>query len=109
MSEILKLLFLYFLNLVGDYPLQGEFLANMKGKYNYLLFVHCAIWTGTVCVGLYLIGSLSAWKIIFLLAGHIAIDFWKARKKDKTNALTRDLWIDQFLHFLQILIVWRYE
>lgn len=97
--------FLYFLNLVGDYPLQGEFLAQMKGKNFYLLFVHCAIWTGTVCVGLHLLGILVLWKIIFLLVGHILIDYWKCHSKDKELALTVDLWIDQFLHFIQILVV----
>lgn len=105
---MINLAFLYFLNLVGDYPLQGEFLAKMKGENNYLLFVHCAIWTGAVCIGLYLIGSFSVWKAIFLLVGHFVADYRKARKKDKTNALTSDLWIDQIFHFQQILVVWYY-
>ncbi len=101
----MNLLFLYFLNLVGDYPLQGEFLATMKGRSNYLLFVHCVIWTGTVSLGLLYLGILAYWKILFLLAFHFAIDYWKARKQDKTRALTRDLYIDQTLHVFQILIV----
>ncbi len=100
-----KVLLIYFLNLVGDYPLQGEFLANIKGKSDYLLFVHCVIWTGTICIGLYLLGIFALWKVVFLLVGHFIIDRWKARKINKEKSLTRDLYIDQILHLIQILMV----
>lgn len=102
----MNLLFLLWLHFVGDYPLQGSFLAQMKGKHDYLLLCHAIIWTGTISTGLWMIGSLAMWKVGFLLAGHFVIDRWKARKEDKTNALTMDLLIDQVLHFVQIAAVY---
>jgi hypothetical protein len=89
--------------MLGDYPLQGEFLANFKGKYDYLLFCHVVIWTGCICVGLWFLGLLLWWKVVMLLVGHFLIDRRKARKTDKTNALTKDLWIDQLLHLAQLI------
>jgi len=90
--------------MLGDYPLQGEFLSTTKGKNDYLLFVHSVIWTGTICAGLFALGLFAWWKLGMLLAGHFVVDRWKARKVDKKNALTKDLWIDQSLHLLQLLL-----
>ena len=95
---------LFTLHLLADFPLQGEFLASVKGKYDYLLFCHAAIWTGAVSAGLIALGLFTWWKVVMLLVGHFLIDRWKARKEDKTYALTRDLWIDQSLHFVQLLL-----
>lgn len=39
---------------IGDYPLQGEFLATHKGENNFILLVHCIIYTACVLVGLVL-------------------------------------------------------
>ena len=99
------ILFLLTLHYIADYPLQGDFLGTMKGKYDYLLFVHCFIWAGVVGFGLYLIGTLVLWKYLFLFIGHFVIDRWKCRQEDKTHALTKHLWIDQGLHAVQILVV----
>ncbi len=90
---------------VGDFPLQGEFLGTMKGKYDYLLFCHVVIWAGTICLVLAYFGIFTWWKAGFLLFGHFFIDRWKARKVDKTNIFTKDLWIDQSLHMVQLIIV----
>lgn len=104
--ELLKIIFLMQgLNYIADYPLQGDFLGTMKSKYNYLLFVHCFIWTSCVMTGLMYFGVFAWWKILFLFGGHFIIDLWKCRNKKKELALTRLLWIDQILHFIQILIV----
>ena len=97
-----SLLVLVWLHFVADYPLQGEFLANFKGKYDYLLFCHCIMWAGTISAGLVYLGIFCYWKFAMLLIGHFVIDRWKARKENKTHALTRDLWIDQLLHMAQI-------
>ena len=104
MDYLFALLVLFWLHFVGDYPLQGEFLANFKGKYDYLLFCHAVIWTGTISAGLIYLGIFSYWKIAMLLIGHFLIDRWKARKINKEYALTKDLWIDQGLHMVQIII-----
>ena len=100
----LKICFLIWLHMIGDYPLQGDFLAQVKGKNDYILFCHSVIWTGCITVGLLLLGLFTWWKASMLLAGHFVIDRWKARKQDKSHSLTCDLWIDQGLHFLQLLI-----
>lgn len=95
---------LLWLHFIGDYPLQGDFIANMKGKNDFILFCHVAIWTGYISIGLAWFCLFAWWKVAMLLIGHFVIDRWKARKEDKTYALTRDLWIDQALHFVQLLI-----
>ena len=102
----MELLFLLWLHFIGDYPLQGEFLAKMKGENLYLMFCHVAIWTGTISVGLFLTDNLTLWKIIFLFVIHFMADSYKVNKKDKTKALTNDLYKDQLIHFIQILIVY---
>jgi hypothetical protein len=91
---------------IGDFPMQGDFLANFKGKNDYILFVHSIIWTGCICAVLGYFGLFAWWKVMALLLGHFIIDRWKARKEDKSTALTRDLWIDQFIHLIQVALVW---
>jgi hypothetical protein len=90
---------------IADYPLQGDFLATFKGKLDYILFCHALIWTGCVCAVLGHFGVFAWWKVFFLLVGHFWIDRWKSRKEDKAHALTRDLWVDQTLHFVQLVVV----
>lgn len=92
------------LHYIADFPLQGQFLAEMKGKYDYLLFCHAMIWGGVISAGLLQLGFFAPWKAVMLVVGHFIIDRWKARKADKTYALTKDLWVDQFLHTVQIFI-----
>ena len=95
---------LFWLHFVGDYPLQGEFLANVKSKNDYVLFCHAVIWSGLIAVALAFFGIFAWWKVAMLLIGHFIIDRWKARKLDKTYAMTRDLWLDQALHIVQIAL-----
>ena len=99
-----NILILLFAHLIGDYHLQDDFQAMNKGKYDFILFIHCMLWTGAICIGLILCGLFGWWKLAFLLIGHFLIDRWKARKVGKTHALTRDLWIDQGLHVIQLLV-----
>lgn len=94
--------FLIFLHCLGDFPLQGAYLAENKGKNGYLLFAHSFIWAGTVSAGLLYFGMFAVWKVLFLVAGHFVIDRWKARKQVSGNA---ELLIDQFLHGIQLVIV----
>ncbi len=37
-------LWILFAHYIGDYPLQGDFLATTKGKYIYSLFAHSFIY-----------------------------------------------------------------
>lgn len=103
---IITILFLQLINFIGDYPLQGDFLGVYKSKYEYLLFVHCFIWTGVLSCSLVYLGIFAWWKLIFLFIGHYIIDRWKCRHKNKEEeGLTKLLWIDQGLHFIQIILV----
>lgn len=99
-----------FLHCIADYPFQGDFLSTIKGKNDFLLFCHSAIWAGVVWVGFLWLGMTSPLIFPWLCLGHFIIDRWKSRKSDKTYALTKDLYIDQILHALQIglaFIFWR--
>jgi len=106
LSYLYIFLFLYFINLVLDYPLQGDFLGVYKSEYNYLLFVHSAIWGLGMSLALYFTGLLEPWKIIMLVGGHYMIDYLKCRKVGfmaKLEPLRGALYIDQSLHILQII------
>ena len=92
------------LHCIADYPLQGDFLSQMKGKNDFLLFCHSAIWSGIIWAGFVAIGKTSSIIFPFLLVGHFCIDRWKSHKADKSKSLTYYLYIDQLLHFFQIVI-----
>lgn len=99
---------LYFINLILDYPLQGQFLSEYKSKNNYILFVHSTIWGFGIFIGLLFLNLISYMylKLIFLVLGHMLIDTWKCRgwyKKINIKDWT-SLYIDQFLHIIQIII-----
>lgn len=103
---MINFLILYFCNLVLDYPLQGTFLAEYKCKSNYILFVHCAIWALGLSIVLIPLGLFAWWKVIMLLLGHYAIDYWKCRglyKKWNIKDWT-SLYIDQMLHVGQVIL-----
>jgi len=91
------------LHLVADFPMQGDFLANIKGKNFFLLLCHSFMWAGIIYFGLKCFGLADPWEFWFLGIVHAAIDKWKCSRKDKTKALTTHLYIDQALHFLQII------
>lgn len=101
---LILILILLWVHLIADFVLQDDFQATMKGKNRFIMLVHAAIWAGAICVAIYFMGLFAWWKLIMLLVGHFIIDTWKATKSDKTYALTRDLWIDQSLHFVQLLL-----
>lgn len=97
------LLWLLYLHFLGDFPLQGAYLAENKGKNDYLLFAHSFIWAGTVSLGLYYFGMFSYLNFAFLLIGHFLLDRLKARKVGVNEQLTFVL--DQTGHFIQLLAV----
>ena len=101
-------LILLFAHLLADYPLQGEFLATMKGKNPIILATHAGIWTGTVLIAAHLIGySVNLSDVFILFIVHAVADYMKARPLlfyKKLNPLTWGLAIDQSIHVVQILI-----
>lgn len=104
----LDFLILLFAHLVADYPLQGAFLADMKGKNFLLLCTHAGIWTGTILIAAHLIGySVDLLDVFILFSVHAVADFMKARPigfYKKLNPLGWGLAIDQLIHVVQILV-----
>jgi hypothetical protein len=90
---------------IADYPLQGDFLANVKGKNFFLLCIHAFIWAGMVYAGFMYLGVKDPQCFAFLFIGHVMIDKWKCSRPDKSKALTTDLYWDQLGHLIQILVV----
>lgn len=99
---------LLFAHLLADYPLQGEFLATMKGKNKIALLSHAGIWTGTILIAAHFIGySVDLWDVFILFSVHAVADYLKAKPVGfykKLNPLGLGLWLDQSIHVLQIII-----
>lgn len=82
-------------HLIGDYVLQGDFIAKTKGSNWYHLFVHCALY----CVPFVLVYGLD-WRTALLFATHMMIDPLKARW-NKISYCT-----DQVLHYVIALLLY---
>ena len=104
----MNLLILLLSHFIGDYALQNDYLALNKGKDNYVLFAHVAIWTATLSItGLFLQLNITAPIILgVMLIPHFIIDYIKARNLlwVKKISPTASLYIDQLLHAIQIII-----
>lgn len=104
----MELLIFIFAHLLADYPLQGDFLATMKGKNVIVLFSHAGIWTGCIATAGYLIGfDVGYLDILLLFAVHAIADYLKAANKlwyKKLDALKGGLLTDQLIHVGQILL-----
>jgi len=109
----MNIIYMLFAHYVLDYPLQGEFLAQTKGKYMYSLLAHSLIYgLGMYMLLCFLYGPIRPSIAIFLVFSHIIIDYVKATAKNKDKALTTYLYIDQALHIsinllLIIILSWR--
>ena len=101
-------LILIFAHLLGDYPLQGEFLAKMKGKNFIILCSHAGIWTGMILVTAHFIGySVDIFDVFILFTVHAVADYMKAKPigfYKKLHPLGWGLGIDQSIHVGQILV-----
>ena len=107
-----------FMHIVDDYYLQG-ILASMKQKswwqkqetycdkykhdYKVALFMHAFSWTFMIMLPLFLVYGFQYNIFVGLVAGlncfvHLTVDDLKANKK-KIN-----LWQDQLIHIVQIII-----
>lgn len=76
----MNLLVLVFAHLLADYPLQGDFLAKMKGQNVIALASHAGIWTGVITVAVYLLGyEVTIFDIGLLLIVHAAADYMKGK------------------------------
>lgn len=82
------LITIIFCHLIGDYPLQQDFIAQTKGSNWYHLFVHCALY----CVPFAVVYGID-YKLLALFISHFIVDALKARYKAIGYAY------DQFLHY----------
>ena len=110
---MINICILLFAHLLADYPLQGEFLATMKGKNMMALISHAGIWTGTILTAVYLMGyEVTMFDVITLFIVHAIADYLKAANKlwyKKMDALKGGLVIDQLIHVVQILVLLSYK
>lgn len=97
----MNLLFLIFLHHVGDVWAQPSWLILNKKIHWFSVYEHAVVYTGVVSLGLYTLGILSIWKILFILLGHFIIDFVKYRYLKNWNWI----YLDQGLHYLQLIFV----
>lgn len=105
----MEIFWLLFAHLLADYPLQGEFLAKMKGKNHIVLASHTGIWTGTICLALVLLGiDFTTIDVLLLFVVHYVVDHMKARSIGfyrYLNPLGLGLLVDQIIHVGQIAYV----
>lgn len=100
----MEFIWLLFAHYIGDIALQSSWQADNKGKYWYIMFSHCMIWTACVSVVLEYLGLFALWKVLFLLLGHYACDSIKA-SQPKTKENWWMIYPDQLFHLIQLLIV----
>ncbi|PFD89210.1 hypothetical protein CN306_18740 [Bacillus thuringiensis] len=106
-------LVLLFAHLLADYPLQGDFLANMKGKNHIILATHAGIWTGTVLIAAHFLGyNITYIDVTWMFIVHAVADYMKAKPVGfyrKLDSLKSGLLIDQSIHVLQIIVFLIYK
>lgn len=91
---MIELLFrLIVCHLLGDYPLQIDYIAKTKGENWYHLLVHCFLYV----VPFYWLFGWN-WQLLVVLVSHFVIDALKARYK-KINYIT-----DQLLHYAVLMV-----
>lgn len=102
-----NLIILFICHLFGDFVFQSDFLAKYKGINDYIMFIHCCIWSGVVFSGLWFVSyNTGIGTFLSLVISHYIIDKWKCSLEDKTKALTTDLYVDQALHGLIIILIY---
>lgn len=86
---------------LGDFPFQGEWMANQNGKSWEINLYHALVYTATVLVTAKIGGlNLPLSAIAILATSHFLIDPLKARWN-----IVKHIWIDQILHLVVIGLV----
>ena len=115
---------------IGDYPMQGEFLAINKSKDKVCLLAHCIIYTffftiaelATMLIhGFPIFMEIVVYIILIGLVTHLIIDKWKCSYRDRimeeleSGAITKEkmhendvlgFYIDQALHIFVMLVLY---
>ena len=95
MVGLKSLVTIIFCHLVGDYPLQQDFIAQTKGLMRYHMFVHCALYCVPFAVAL----GIDI-RLLILFVTHFMVDMLKARYKAINYG------VDQTLHYLVALVLY---
>jgi len=101
-----NLLWILFAHYLADYPLQGPFLSETKGKYFSSLLAHSVIYGLTISLCFKFLGVYMVWKALVLIISHMIIDFDKAKNGHKNPKVY--LFVDQILHLVINFILYMY-
>lgn len=95
---------LILVHLLYDFHWQGQFVADNKGKYPFVMFIHSLTWALCLFFVLYLFGITSYFALIFWFVTHFAIDDLKCMLISKYKQGFWTLYLDQFLHLITIIV-----
>lgn len=102
----MQLILLLGLHHLADVAFQPSWLIENKKKYLWSHYEHAFVWAFVVSIGLIILGIFEPWKFAFLLLVHGAIDY--TGYVVLLRYYKKEFWwvyIDQALHYLQILLV----
>lgn len=100
-----SLFFLGFAHALGDMAFQTAYIGSHKAFNPYVMLAHCLIYSGSICIVLKYLGKYSTWNALFLLCGHIIIDYLHIYLQQGNVSPMVALTIDQGLHLVQLLVV----
>jgi hypothetical protein len=89
---------------IADFPLQGSYLADNKGKRWYILMAHAFIYATTIAIALMFLGKYSEWKWFVIFGVHFLTDKWKS-SQPKDEAHWHYIYYDQGIHILANLLM----
>lgn len=102
-----SLVWLILAHSIGDIALQNEWQSQNKGKKWDVMLGHCLVWTACICVALQFLGIFALWKVFYLVLVHWLVDYWKCKQREWNKEEKKWWWfMDQGLHFLQLIVVW---
>lgn len=104
MNKIIIFLIILLIHLLYDFHWQGEFIAINKGKYLFILIIHCFTWALFIWLAGYLLISFAWWKLAFLFITHFVSDYWKSHQL-KTDENFYQIYIDQSIHLTTLILV----
>lgn len=99
---IKNILFILTAHFTGDYLFQSDYLAQNKGKSNYILLAHSVLYVFGVMLVAYIMNiTLNPSYLLLLIANHFFVDYIKAvgftpRYLGDKGALI----LDQAIHYL---------
>ncbi len=110
---MLTLILILLAHLLYDFHWQGPFIAENKGRYPFLLFIHALTWTLIVTLPVYLLAphvdlpfQVGLVFVQFcLFVSHWRTDNWKS-KLPKTPDYFWAIYVDQGIHFATLLLLW---